>query len=337
MKIFNKNVKIAVHRLGHFFLKPVWNMLPELDFYSQLRPAIFLNKICNANCIFCNYQFLRPEERQSMSEEVFEKVVEGIKLSGIKSAHFTSTAGEPLLTKGLLAKIKALRQAGARKVELTTNAIILDTYGIERFLEEGPDIINISTTAFDQQMYKRIYRSDQYERMRKNVIDLLNANRKRSKPRFITIGIRPDISVKECLSMPQTQELMALADSVEISRGYGSWLGLINQSMLSGEMKIEKARRLANRPCQVLMSDPAIQPNGDIIACSCRNIKNDPRMYLGNILKIDLKSALEKIRDIAKDWKRSNFPETCFKCTMYGDPAYYWPAYFRTMFRKGKN
>jgi hypothetical protein len=264
-----------------------------------------------------------------MSDQVFSRIIKDIKRLGITSVHLTSNAGEPLILPNLLEKIKDLRKAGVRNIQLTTNAILLDSIGIDKFLEDGPDVINISTSAFDAEMYKRIFRSDQFERMRRNVMDLLEENKLKAHPRYITVGIRPDIPKKEVLAMPQTQRLIELADEVDITEAYGDWLGLIKDSMLLGSMKIEKPNPISNRPCQVLVTSPAIYPNGDILACACRNIQNDPDMYLGNILETDLGTALNNIKNIASKWCKGKIPKTCYLCTMYGDPAYYWPMYLR--------
>jgi radical SAM protein with 4Fe4S-binding SPASM domain len=134
--------------------------------------------------------------------------------------------------------------------------------------------------------------------------------------------------------MPQTQRLIALADKVDITEAYGDWLGLIKNSMLQGSMRIEKPNPLSKRPCQILITTPAIHPNGDILACACRNIYNDPDMYLGNILETDLGTALDKIKNIARNWCNGKIPQTCYRCTMYGDPSYYWWGYFRRLLLK---
>jgi MoaA/NifB/PqqE/SkfB family radical SAM enzyme len=221
---YKRQAKIIIHKAGQFLLKPIWNYLPKWAFYESLNLVIILTKICNANCIFCVYQFLPNSERIHMLDKVFSRVIEDIKRVGILSVHLTSMGGEPTLAPSLLEKIKRLRQAGVRTIALTTNAILLDKIGIEQFLESGPDIINISTTPFDANMYRRIFRSEQFERMRSNVINLLTQNKCRHKPRRITIGIRSDIPKEDVLAMPQTQRLIALADKVDITEAYGDWL-----------------------------------------------------------------------------------------------------------------
>jgi MoaA/NifB/PqqE/SkfB family radical SAM enzyme len=337
LKHYKKQGKIIIHKAGQFLLRPVWNYLPDEASYGDFNVVIILTTICNANCIFCHYQFLPRSERINMPDTIFSSIIENIKRSGILSVHLTSNSGEPLMAPNLLEKIKALRDAGVRTIQLTTNGILLDKIGIDQFLESGPDIINISTTAFDADMYKRIYRSNQFERMRNNIMNLLTRNKLRPNPRLITIGIRPDIPKEDVLAMPETQRLIDLADEVNIAEAYGDWGGEIKNSMLFGSMKIEEPAPISNRPCQVLITTPAIYPNGDILACACRNIHRDPDLYLGHILEIDLGSALCKIKNIAANWRNGKIPQTCHRCTMYGDPSYYWSWYLRQLIQKMGN
>ena len=332
MSVIDKKINLALHKTGQAFFSPIWNYLPELPNYKSLQLVIILTKACNANCVFCAYQFLPAPERINMPDEVFLKVIDGIKKLGLTYVHLTSNAGEPLLAPNLLEKIIALRSVGVRKIELTTNAILLDKLGIRELLKSGPDIINISTSPFNADMYRRIFRSPHFERMRSNVLSLLKENKRLAKPKRIVIGIRPDIPRKAVLDMPETKELMGLADDLHITEAYGDWLGLVKESMLVGAMKIEKARPLTSRPCRVLVTNPAIHPNGDILACACRNINNDPALYLGNILREDLGTALNNLRYIALNWRRGEMLGSCSLCTMYGDPAYYWPGYLRGLF-----
>jgi len=334
LKYYKKKAKIVLHKAGQILFKPAWNCLPQVASYESVDLCIVLTKRCSANCIFCGYQFLPKNERINMLDTVFLSLITNIKSCGILSVHITSNVGDPLCAPNLIEKIREFRKAGVRSIQLTTNAILLDRIGIDKFLEDGPDIVTISTTAFDADMYKRIYRSDQYERMRRNVMNLLIENRKRSKPRHISIGIRPDISKDDVLAMPETNELIELADEVEITEAYADWLGLIKDSMLTGTMRIEKPVPLSNRPCRVLTEYPAIYPNGDIMACVCRNINNDPEMYLGNILETDLKSGIDNIRSISRNWRNGRIPKTCELCSMYGDPSYYWLDYLRKGWKK---
>jgi len=59
-------------------------------------------------------------------------------------------------------------------------------------LDSGLSHITISTAGFEENMYRRVYRSTSYQRMKRNVLELLECNARRSEPIPITIGLRSD-------------------------------------------------------------------------------------------------------------------------------------------------
>jgi hypothetical protein len=218
-----------------------------------------------------------------------------------------------------------------KQVRLTTNGIAIDAFGAEALLDCGLDVINISTTPLREDMYSRIYRSGQFERMRGNVLTLLELNKKRKSKLAISIILHSDIPEKEVREMPETKSLMELADNIEVCVMHGDWLGLIKKDMLPGCMDIEKPKPLSRRPCLFLLTVPAVYPNGDITACVCRNITNDQEMFLGNIKKVSLDTAMRRLLNVSARWCSGAIPSTCYRCTMYGDPSYYWPNYFKLL------
>jgi len=322
-------IKSSLYRIGQKAIASVYNYIPKPNLIYIIRPVIVITRICNANCVFCVYQFLPDSERVHMPNDVFENTVRAIKAANIKAVSVTSNSGEPLLVSDILDKIKALRDAGVEKIHMGTNAILLDRVGIKRFLEEGPDYIYISTTAFDPDMYKRLYRSDQYERMRDNIMNLLQENSRIEKRRFIAILIRSDIEPEKVYAMPATQKIILLADKIEIRQEYNDCCGVITPAILPKGMKIMKPRIKTNRPCHVLMQFPAIYPNGDIAACACQNYNADKDMYLGNVNNGDFIQAIDNLSKIIESWKHGWRPQTCNSCSMYSDPALYWPTYIR--------
>lgn len=332
-----RQTKITLHKAGQFLLRPLWNYLPDVTSYRTSDVVVVLTTTCNANCIFCPYQFLPKSERIDMPDIIFSSITKNIKRFGIPKAHLTSTSGEPLIAPNFLDKVKELRLAGVRTITLTTNGILLDYIGIDKILE-SVDIITISTTAFDTKMYERIYRSNQFVRVHSNIMNMLTRNRLRSNPRYISIRIRPDIPKEDVLAMPETQKLIDLVDELYITEAYDDWGGLIKPQALLGTMRIKKGAPIHNRPCQHLTNRLVCYPNGDILACGCRHIHSkehtDPHLYLGNIMQTDFRTALNKITIIAANWRNGKIPQTCRRCTMYGDPAYYWPLYFRNLLSK---
>src|SRR2546422_8928742 len=149
-----------------------------------------LTNLCNANCIFCPYQF-QKREIQFMSDMVFEKAVADYIAIGGGSVGLTPIVGDALIDPKFLSRVKYLRSfPQIDRIFVTTNGILLDKHGIDEVLTCGLTSITISTAGFDETMYKRVYRSQSYERMKRNVTQLVKRNSSLSDPLNVTIGLR---------------------------------------------------------------------------------------------------------------------------------------------------
>src|SRR5918996_37820 len=141
-----------------------------------------LTNLCNANCVFCPYQF-QTREVEFMPDEVFTKAVNDFLTIGGGSVGLTPIVGDALIDPKFLERVKYLRSfAAIDRIWVTTNGILLDRHGIDEVLASGLTSITISTAGFDEEMYERVYRSKSYRRFRRNVLALVEQNAKRSDP-----------------------------------------------------------------------------------------------------------------------------------------------------------
>ncbi len=320
--------KSLVRKAGLPVMQRVWNRLPEWVHHPHITQlGIALTRICNADCTFCAYQFLEKEDRRHMPEALFQKVVEDVRDLRVPHVHLSPNLGDPLVAPRVLDKIGALRGAGVELIYLTTNGILLDKVGVRDFLANGPDVIGISTSGFNEDMYRRVYRSKQYPRMRNNVLELLRANHERPEKqrRYISIRIRADVPKEEFLAYPDMPEILRLANDVKYNELYGDWGGVIKQDMLTGSMRFRPVVTHENRPCAQLYN-LAIHPDGEILACACQNIHHDKKMSLGYLADISLRTAWDRLSRLTDAWKQGDMPDTCQKCSMYNDPAVAWPG-----------
>lgn len=314
--------RYILRTLIDYIFKIIWPLIPRSIYLGNiLHINVALTRVCNANCIFCAYQFIENENKTSMSDEIFNLVIENIRRFSIPAVMLSPDVGEPLLAKDFMGKIKTLRKVGVRSIECTTNGIVLNHIGIDNMLEDGPDQINISTAGFNEDMYKRIYRSDKYNWMRDNVIELLKANSLRKKKKIINVWLRGDVDIKELLCAPEMNVVMELANDVCVMNEVDPWNGKIRQGMLTGNLKIQTSFPKVNyRPCRQLI-EIAIHPNGDVHACSCRNMGEDPDLHLGNITEDNIYDIYQRLNRIFYAWEKKKFPKICHRCFMYIDPA----------------
>jgi len=326
INISNKNVRNELKQIVRFFAscvaKTIWPVIPRSLYFNHInRVCIAITRKCNANCIFCAYQFLENRFRKPMPDEIFGIILQELRRNSVKEVMLSPDLGEPLLAPNLLDKIKAIKKTGVKIIELTTNGILLNKIGVDDFLEYGPDIINLSIAGFDEKMYRRIYRVSRYQDIRNNTLELLIKNSKRKNPRFIRVWLRGDIEVIDQLGFKEIDIVKKYADELAVMTEVDSWNDKIAQKMLTGTMKLQtEAPKIKNRPCLVLLSI-TIHPDGNIHACSCRNVNNDQDLYLGNIRKIDLHTAYDNINKIFDKWEKGYIPPICQSCCMYNDPG----------------
>jgi len=301
----------------------LWNLIPRGIYLGSSARTLYLaiTRICNANCVFCPYQFEDKQDKKHMPEPLFEKIAGEIAAAGIRRVMLSPNLGEPLLAPRFIEKVETLRASGARSIEVTTNGTLLHQIGTERMLKEGPDKINIYFPGFDKAMYERLYRRPLYGQTRANILQLLRMNRTLAHPREIQIWLRGDVPVDELLGVPEMAEVKRLADAVSVMTEVDNWMGRIKEDMLPPGMKIQKeAPAISRRPCTEAFH-LTVHPDGDIHLCPCRNIFKDPKLHIGDARHMTLAEALSSIPEVLNRWESGDIPRICKGCSMYGDPA----------------
>ena len=307
------------------------NRLPNRFYLGHIpQLSIALTRICNADCVFCSYQFLERDQRKHMTEDVFQRVVEGLRRYRIHSVQLSPNLGEPTLSPNFIRRVRAIRAAGVRRIDVTTNATFLHKVGIPDFLDDaGPDVIKISFPGFNKAMYERVFRYKDYPRVRENILQLLRLNAKRRKPKSIYMLLRGDIPMEEQMRFPEMIEARGLVTAVATMVEVDSWNGKITQEMLTGNLKlVSHPPVIQNRPCQ-LLRELTVYPDGSLHGCSCRNTDLDPDLSLGNLLEDDLMQAYQRLNPVYDRWKQGQFPKICQACNMYTDPAYGFMGHLR--------
>ncbi len=70
IKEFIKNILRPVTAI---VIKSVWRWIPRSAYLgrSPMRLVLAITRKCNANCVFCAYQFAREEDKVHMSDSLF--------------------------------------------------------------------------------------------------------------------------------------------------------------------------------------------------------------------------------------------------------------------------
>jgi radical SAM protein with 4Fe4S-binding SPASM domain len=278
-----------------------------------------LTNLCNANCVFCPYQY-QQREVELMPEEVFRKAVGDFVSCGGGSVGLTPIVGDALIHPDFVARVRHLReQPRIDRIWVTTNAILLDKHGLAEVLSSGLTSITISTSGFDEPSYRRIYRSSAYPRFRRNVLELVRRNRDLPEPLTITIGLRTDRPLEEVMADEDFQEILAYEPDIDFTWSFTSAGGRVTREALPAGMRL---RIVTSRPetCVQLYNGPIILPDGTVMACSCVAAMDAiADLGIGNLrerslLEIWTSHGMKRLR---ASFKEGGLNPTCAACDMY--------------------
>ena len=120
---------------------------------------------CNLRCVYC-----MPEDGVDMvpHEEIltYEEVLRLVKVfAGLGFRKIKLTGGEPLVRKEVVKLVREIKAIpGIEKVTLTTNGTLLADV-MDELAEAGIDGINLSLDTLNPEVYKKIVRRDQFEKV----------------------------------------------------------------------------------------------------------------------------------------------------------------------------
>lgn len=329
MSVFvNKVVRVAKRKFeslaGAVFhdLEETVSSMAERPFELHLE----LTNICNAKCVFCPYQF-QQRSHEFMSDDVFQKAVSDYVAINGGSVELTPIVGDALIDPKFLQRVKYLRRLPEiDRIALTTNGILLDHFGIDEILNSGLTSINISTSGFDAESYRRIYRSSAYERMRDNVTSLVKKNAACSQPLNIWICLRTDRALENVMKDPDFAPILEHKPGIDFTWSYTSAGGRVTRDILPEKMKL-RVPPAKKEPCVQLYNGPIVLPDGTVIACSCvAAMDSVDDLKIGNVMEDSLLSIytgehMKNLRDQFRPGACLN--KTCSGCDMYRDLELY--------------
>lgn len=146
------------------------------EFPSQIIADI--TEVCNLACLHC----LHPDFKTSpyyqgrhLEVELNQKMVDEVSTSGkgiIQYIRFSSS-GEPLLHPRVFEMLEYAAKNAKTLVSLTTNGTLLTDARIEKILQIGVDVVDISLDAFSPEVYAVVRRKGNLHVTRANVLNLI--------------------------------------------------------------------------------------------------------------------------------------------------------------------
>ena len=285
--------------------------------------AIETTNICNADCVFCAYQY---QERATgvMSMELFKKIIDEYDDVGGGSIGLTPTVGDPLVDKHIVERIRYARgKKNIKTIGMHSNMIALERTGADALVLSGINALSVSTSGFDKDMYERVYRSKEYPRALRNILAFAKANNAAGTPVDFRIELRVDRSFGEVASSKDYQTVAEAvgADRMLIKFRYDNWAGKISQEDLSGNMKLRSHVRVdltRISPCSEMYSGPVVYWDGKVGACGCRDV--DAReLIIGDATKSHIAEIWmgEEIRRLREEFLTPAVRPICTSCTHY--------------------
>ena len=329
-RLFAQKVARVLWRKTNAWVGRLYPLGKTLDAMA-LRPFelhLELTNLCNADCVFCPYQF-QTREVQFMSDGVFRKAVDDFVALGGGSVGLTPIVGDALIDPKFLERVRYLRSVPEiDRIWLTTNCILLDKFGVDDVLGSGINALNVSTAGFDADMYRRVYRNASYQRMRSNVVELVERNSALGSPVAITIALRPDRPLDAVMADPDFQPILAHNPELDFTWSFTSANGRITREILPASMKL---RVVSSRPepCVNTYNGPMVLPDGTVMGCSCVAAMDAIKdLCIGNIMNASLGEIWSStaVHNLRSSFTAGSLNSTCSGCDMYRDLEFYRTA-----------
>jgi len=279
-------------------------------------PKFFLIEtvnVCNAKCIMCGINFSK-KKKAIMQKYLFDKITDEI------SQHRDHVEkvmlyldGEPLLDKTLHLKIKQMKEKGVRKVNIATNASLLDNRkGIE-LIEAGLDEIYITIDSLNQRTFEAIRTGLKFKTVYENTLKFIRLRNRLNKDLSIRIQmILQESNFHETGFFTQHwTRLLEKNDQIAVQRAH-NWASSVSV------MKFGDEERANEIPCIALWGTMCIHVDGSIGLCC---MDTDCSILLGNIKDQTITSIwqggkLRKVREKHLYGARKNI-SLCDGCTLW--------------------
>lgn len=223
---------------------------------------------CNAGCSFCP-RIDMTRTMGMMSDELFRKIIKEGKEMGAKY-YLPFLNGEPFLFPKIYDWIGYMEKEGVRVV-LYTNAELID---VDRLLKySNIRYINCSLNAATEETHKKIMRFPNFERVNKNVEDLI-------KNAYFSVTVSMAVSAENAHEEEMFRNKWGKRASVSRVFSWPSWSGNKGRALERGIRKI---------PCDHMLKNVIILWDGRVSLCC---LDYDGKVILGNLNNESLKDII---------------------------------------------
>lgn len=249
-------------------------MTQQYGFYGRLKasfPSQFIidvTEICNLACIHCPHPTFKKSEHYGaryLDVALHHKLVDEVREWGKGATQYIryTSNGEPLVHPRIMEMMEyAARESGVT-VTLTTNGTIMNDKRIEKIINAGVDVVDISIDAFSPEAYSIIRVNGDLQVTRENVIKLLRAREQAPKPLRVVVSY-----------VEQPQNTHETADFESFWKDQGADFVVIRRLHSCAGAKTEKAEIMRTqtaeadrRPCLYPWERMSLAPDGFLKFC----------------------------------------------------------------------
>lgn len=236
------------------------------DFPSQV--IIDVTEVCNLACIHCPHPDFKKSDRYkgtTLDPELHNRVIDEISQYGKSLTQYVryTANGEPLTHPKIYDMLDYAVKNSGTFITLTTNAKILNESRVQKLLESGLHMIDISIDAFKEETYKEIRVMGDLNITRKNVNSLIQMKKEsKAKTKIIVSFIEQPNNTDEVEDFKNYWESQGV-DSVVIRRLHSAAGAVTNIAEKLKKEQIDVKRY----PCLYPWERISIAPNGDILFC----------------------------------------------------------------------
>ncbi len=282
--------------------------------------------LCNANCVFCGYQFQeRPHTQMPVATGL--AIIDAARRAGVTQLGLTPIVGDPLIHRNVEAFVRYAREGPAPLyVGLTTNGILLTLERYRALVAAGVQEIVISMTYPDETEYRRIYRSAKLKAVVGNIGHILDLPK--AETCKMSIGVRTDRR-GDWASHPLFVRARERGWSVDRNRFFDDWSGRTSE-IAESEGLWTRPNRPKVVPCSMTYTGPHFMSDGRATACGCRDLDGGRELALSSdALLADMRAvyASGEVAALREAFRDGRAPPICQSCRHYnpafaGEPAH---------------
>lgn len=285
-------------------------------------PKFFLIEtinVCNARCIMCGIDFSK-KKKAVMSDRLFDKITNEISQYSehIKKVMLYLDC-EPLLDREFPSRIRKVKDSGVKKVNIASNASLLNRDMAIEVINAGLDEIYITIDSLNKETYEEIRKGLKFDTVYKNIVNFIQLRNELNPNLAIRIQmILQEKNFNEADSFTSHwAKFLNPNDQVVVQKGH-NWGATIKAMKFGDEDKVN------NIPCIALWGTFCVHVDGKAGLCCMDSNNTIPLGDLTSqtIAEIWHGEPLKRIRQMHISGRRSEIP-MCNGCTLWRDFKHY--------------